>query len=58
VSVVWPDLSAVLRVIDSCGGAKASDESDDHHAGYNAALDAVEREMKRAWSRITEEAQP
>jgi len=47
-------LSAILRIINSCGGAQAADESDDHHTGYNAALDAVEREMKRAWPRISE----
>lgn len=51
---VLPALGAVLRVIDSCGGSQFPEESDDHHAGYRAALGAVEREMKRAWPRITE----
>lgn len=48
-------LSAVLRVIDSCGGSKMPEDSDDFHAGYNAALDACEREMRRAWVRLSEE---
>lgn len=49
-------LGAVLRIIDSCGGSKMSEDSDDFHAGYNAALDACEREMRRAWERLTQEA--
>lgn len=49
-----PGLASVLRVIDSCGGSKMPGESDEHHAGYNAALEACEREMKRAWERISE----
>jgi hypothetical protein len=36
----------VLRVIDSCGGTRGP-ESQEWSDGYNAALGAVEREMKR-----------
>ena len=47
-----PDLSSVLRIVDSCGGAKAADKSQDWNAGYDAALAAVERELKRTWERL------
>lgn len=47
-----PDLASVLRIIDSCGGSKMPGESDQHHAGYTAALKAVERELTRAWGKL------
>lgn len=47
-----PDLSSVLIVVDSCGGAKATDKSDDWNAGYDTALKAVERELKRTWRHL------
>ncbi len=40
-------LKDILRVVDSCGGADQADESADWNRGYNEALDAVERELKR-----------
>ena len=41
----------ILRVVDSCGGAEQTDESADWNRGYNEALEAVERELKRYFSR-------
>lgn len=40
----------VLRVIDSCGGARGA-ESQEWSDGYNAALDAVERETRRLFAK-------
>lgn len=45
----------VLRAIDSCGGAAPADESADWSRGYNEALEAAEREVKRLFAR---DAQP
>jgi DnaJ-class molecular chaperone len=41
----------VLRVVDSCGGADATDQSADWNRGYNDALAVVEREMKRYFAK-------
>lgn len=46
----------VMRVVDSCGGAEQPDESADWSRGYNEALNTVERELKRLFSK-TEETQ-
>lgn len=43
----------ILRVVDSCGGADAIDESADWNRGYNDALAAVDRELKRYFARTT-----
>jgi hypothetical protein len=47
-----PDLSSVLAVVDSCGGARATDKSEEWNAGYDAALASVERELKRSWGML------
>lgn len=44
-------LAALLQVVDSCGGVDQPDESADWSRGYNEALDAVERELKRFFAR-------
>lgn len=41
----------VLRAIDSCGGSPTLDESADWSSGYNAALDAAEREVRRLFAK-------
>lgn len=44
----------ILRVVDSCGGTACIEESQDWDRGYNEALNAVERELKRYFARLKE----
>jgi hypothetical protein len=44
-------LADVLRAIDSCGGTHSKEDIESGYAaGYNAALDAAEREVTRLLS--------
>ena len=45
------DTQDILRIVDSCGGADVANESADWNRGYNEALEAVDRELKRYFAR-------
>lgn len=46
----------ILRAIDSCGGSPVSSEGEDWNRGYNAALEAAEREVRRMFELSKEDS--